>query len=163
MTWFNHKLLTGSLVFTSQEDIILTTAAVIGSVLPDSIEQFVNRFGRKRRNHRQMYHWFIPYLLLFLILYKGSMLLGIDRDESMLWNLTESPILAICLYYLSGIALGGFLHIIEDCLFGTVPAVLPSKRMGKLILKVGSLKEYIFVSSLCLLLWLQWLSKYRGE
>lgn len=149
MKWKNHKLLTGSLFFALSGDVILTAGAVIGSILPDVIEKIPYLFGYRRKNHRQLSHWFVPYLLSGMGFYQWGHYLGIDDIKNNLLDFILSQDMpspewnALILYWLTGVFGGACLHIAQDALCGTVPSIFPKRRIGKLFFNVGSAQEYI--------------------
>ena len=81
MKWVNHKLLTGSIVYFLTNDPVAALFATAGSILPDAVEGFPNEsnYTQWRKNHRQLSHWFPPYLTVFLLLYLVAYFLGM-RD-----------------------------------------------------------------------------------
>lgn len=130
MKWVNHKLITGSIVYITTNDLLLTTSAMIGSVIPDATEFPPWHYKDKRdylKQHRKITHWIIPYLfLLAYILY----LRNVD-------DITFINTIGL------GIILGAIFHIIEDGICGTVPSLDPRKRIGLLLFKTGAIIEYL--------------------
>jgi len=130
MKWVNHKLITGSIVYITTNDLLLTTSAMIGSIIPDAAEFPPWHYKDKRdylKQHRKITHWIIPYLfLLSYILY----LRNVD-------GITFINTIGL------GVILGAIFHIIEDGICGTVPSLDPRKRIGVLLFKTGAVIEYL--------------------
>ena len=45
----------------------------------------------------------------------------------------------------SNFSLGALMHIIQDCICGTVPGITMDERIGMKFFKVGSIKEFAIV------------------
>lgn len=130
MKWVNHKLITGSIVYITTNDLLLTTSAMIGSIIPDALEfppwHYKDKWSYLKQ-HRKITHWMIPYLfLLTYILY----LRNVD-------GITFINTIGL------GIILGAIFHIIEDGICGTIPSLDPRKRIGVLLFKTGAVIEYL--------------------
>ena len=130
MKWVNHKLITGSIVYITTNDLLLTTSAMIGSIIPDAAEFPPWPYNDKRdylKQHRKITHWIIPYLsLLTYILYLRNV-----------EGITFINTIGL------GIILGAIFHIIEDGICGTIPSLDPRKRIGVLLFKTGAVIEYL--------------------
>lgn len=152
MKWVSHKILTGVMVYAITGDILLTGAAVGGSVLPDVMEGIPNKLDRRwRRHHRQLSHWPVPYATVFatITFLEHTRNISAFNDgyrllEMLMFFPTEVRAM-IVVHLVSGLALGACLHILQDALCGTVPSLNPRKRFGKELFEVGSLKEYGYV------------------
>ena len=114
--------------------------AYAGSTLPDRLEAHKERSSLTYYNHRQVTHWFIPYMITFIFL----AILG----------LVINPLSEISLLLLKTI-LGGIFgciaHIAEDAVTGTVPGLTLHSRFGKTLFKTGDNKEYA-ISAICILI-----------
>ena len=129
MKWVNHKLITGSIVYITTNDLLLTTSAMIGSIIPDALEFPPGHYKDKwsyLKQHRKITHWIVPYL--FLIAYT----LYLRNVDSITFINTIGL----------GILLGAIFHILEDVICGTVPSLDPRKRIGVLLFKTGDVIEY---------------------
>ena len=129
MKWVNHKLITGSIVYITTNDLLLTTSAMIGSIIPDALEfppwHYKDKWSYLKQ-HRKITHWIVPYVfLLSYILYLRS----VD-------GITFINTIGL------GILLGAIFHILEDVICGTVPSLDPRKRIGVLLFKTGDVIEY---------------------
>lgn len=129
MKWVNHKLITGSIVYITTNDLLLTTSAMIGSIIPDALEfppwHYKDKWSYLKQ-HRKITHWIVPYL--FLIAYT----LYLRNVDSITFINTIGL----------GILLGAIFHILEDVICGTVPSLDPRKRIGVLLFKTGDVIEY---------------------
>ena len=129
MKWVNHKLITGSIVYITTNDLLLTTSAMIGSIIPDALEfppwHYKDKWSYLKQ-HRKITHWIVPYVfLLSYILFLRS----VD-------GITFINTIGL------GILLGAIFHILEDVICGTVPSLDPRKRIGVLLFKTGDVIEY---------------------
>ena len=117
-------------MYITTNDLLLTTSAMIGSIIPDAVEFPPWHYKDKRdylKQHRKITHWIIPYLfLLAYILY----LRNVD-------GITFINTIGL------GVILGAIFHIIEDGICGTVPSLDPRKRIGVLLFKTGAVIEYL--------------------
>lgn len=133
MRWISHKtiaLSTASLLTTNP---IHLTAVFLGSTFPDVIE---GNYDKKLtfKNHRQLSHWFMPYVLTSL-----SALVYKQQIGPTNW-IHEAAITAV--FYFT---LGCLSHIFLDALTGTVPGINPKdnkKRMGSKIIKTD-IEEFL--------------------
>ena len=129
MKWVNHKLITGSIVYITTNNLLLTTSAMIGSIIPDALEfppwHYKDKWSYLKQ-HRKITHWIVPYL--FLIAYT----LYLRNVDSITFINTIGL----------GILLGAIFHILEDVICGTVPSLDPRKRIGVLLFKTGDVIEY---------------------
>lgn len=129
MKWVNHKLITGSIVYITTNDLLLTTSAMIGSIIPDALEfppwHYKDKWSYLKQ-HRKITHWIVPYL--FLIAYT----LYLRNVDSITFINTIGL----------GILLGAIFHILEDVICGTVPSLDPRKRIGVLLFKTGDVIKY---------------------
>jgi hypothetical protein len=152
LQWVNHKLVTGSLVFAITGNPFLSLISAAGSIVPDAIERIP--IG-KRLTHRQLSHWWIPYLAAFYLSYSSASQHGV-------LSITLQNIYDLVFYqYFSSLSgflviayfsLGGLLHIAEDAFCGTVPGITIHHRIGIKLFKVGSPREYLIAFSLSFLL-----------
>lgn len=160
MRWVNHKIITGSVTYMLTDNIVVSAIATAGSVFPDLVEGNFGQPGSKqyyewRRRHRQKSHWFVPYLIIAVILLflgKGAIL---DSLLKILQAIFETnSILHIMPYILTAIGfffVGCLFHILEDSISGSgVPALNPKKRIGLRITSTGSLTEYAISFSILL-------------
>jgi len=158
MKWTSHKLLTGSIVFAMTGSILPSLAAIVGSIIPDSVEGFPDDSNRAawRKRHRKLSHWPILYALITAALIGYAHYYGVhDLLFANLPNIIFSPIqnLSQIIYAVSFIFLGALLHIIEDAFCGKVPLLDPYKQtIGIKLFYVGSAKEYAYVFALSALL-----------
>ena len=140
MKWVNHRIITTSIAFLLTQNIPFVLGAYAGSTLPDRLESHKERSSLTYYNHRQVTHWFIPYIIAFTIL--------------AILELVINPLSEISLLLLKAI-LGGIFgcvaHIAEDALTGTVPGVTLHSRIGKTLFKTGDNKEYA-ISAICILI-----------
>jgi inner membrane protein len=103
------------------------------------------------RAHRTYSHWFIPYVVLFLI-----SLVGMGKEIFILMKLNflyfPSQERVILFFIVSAISLGCLLHILEDAVSGKVPLWHPTKRtFGIRLIRTRSFMEYVFVFVVVLL------------
>ena len=140
MKWVNHRIITTSIAFLLTQNIPFVLGAYAGSTLPDRLEAHKERSSLTYYNHRQVTHWFIPYMITFIFL----AILG----------LVINPLSEISLLLLKTI-LGGIFgciaHIAEDAVTGTVPGLTLHSRFGKTLFKTGDNKEYA-ISVICILI-----------
>lgn len=140
MKWVNHRIITTSIAFLLTQNIPFVLGAYAGSTLPDRLEAHKKQSSLTYYNHRQVTHWFIPYMIAFAFL----AILGF----------VINPLSEISLLLLKAI-LGGIFgciaHIAEDAVTGTVPGVTLQSRIGKTLFKTGDNKEYA-VSAICIVL-----------
>jgi inner membrane protein len=153
MTWKSHKLLTLVLVWAFTHNFLYSLIASIGSIIPDFIEGkgFLYDYERWMRTHRTYSHWFIPYLVLFLVSF-----IGMGKEVGLLVK-SEGLFLPgqgekIIFFLLSALSLGCLLHILEDAVSGKVPLWHPKKRtFGIRLIRTRSFMEYVFVFVVILL------------
>lgn len=140
MKWVNHRIITTSIAFLLTQNIPFVLGAYAGSTLPDRLEAHKKQSSLTYYNHRQVTHWFIPYMITFIFL----SILG----------LVINPLSEISLLLLKTI-LGGIFgciaHIAEDAVTGTVPGLTLHSRFGKTLFKTGDNKEYA-ISAICILI-----------
>lgn len=140
MKWVNHRIITTSIAFLLTQNFPFVLGAYAGSTLPDRLEAHKERSSITYYNHRQVTHWFIPYMITFIFL----AILG----------LVINPLSEISLLLLKTI-LGGIFgciaHITEDAVTGTVPGLTLHSRFGKTLFKTGDNKEYA-ISAICILI-----------
>lgn len=116
-------------MYITTNDLLLTTSAMIGSIIPDALEfppwHYKDKWSYLKQ-HRKITHWIVPYVfLLSYILYLRS----VD-------GITFINTIGL------GILLGAIFHILEDVICGTVPSLDPRKRIGVLLFKTGDVIEY---------------------
>ena len=154
MTWYSHKILTGSLVYATTGSKIASIFAAIGSVIPDAIEGYPNtgNYRAWRKHHRQLSHWFVPYITISLLLIFSTHFLIFSNTCSLtfprLFHINSNSLI----YFFGLMIFGAFLHCVEDAFCGTIPSLNPSSRIGIHLFYVRSPKEYFFVSLLSILL-----------
>lgn len=116
-------------MYITTNDLLLTTSAMIGSIIPDALEfppwHYKDKWSYLKQ-HRKITHWIVPYL--FLIAYT----LYLRNVDSITFINTIGL----------GILLGAIFHILEDVICGTVPSLDPRKRIGVLLFKTGDVIEY---------------------
>lgn len=136
MKWINHKLLTFSLVFLATDNPLYAFCSIPGSVFPDWVEgkppSMGGSYGWQKR-HRGFSHWFVPYLLLFYLVYY------LKKNGFHFWGF---PLLYDMVFFFF---VGIFAHIFEDFFCGRIPVFSPSSRFGIRFFRVGSFLEYFFV------------------
>ena len=149
MKWVSHKLITGSTVFILTGSPILSIISATGSIFPDLIEGMPteHNYNAWRKNHRQISHWYFQYLMTFLITigiagYNGYINITTKEIIYLLSVHSYSCILSLFIAYFS---LGALMHIIQDCICGTVPGRTMDERIGMKFFKVGSIKEFAIV------------------
>ncbi len=144
MKWITHKTIAvgAAVILELPPAFILTT--LLGSVLPDIIDQRVSRMTpnpQKTFNaiHRGVSHWFGWYALLLSV-----WVLGIYYPRSM-GSLHMDKTLLHCL---GGLGFGGLFHIFLDmCTPSGVPLSLfsPKNRVSLKLFSTGSVQEYVFL------------------
>ena len=116
-------------MYITTNDLLLTTSAMIGSIIPDALEfppwHYKDKWSYLKQ-HRKITHWIVPYL--FLIAYT----LYLRNVDSITFINTIGL----------GILLGAIFHILEDVICGTVPSLDPRKRIGVLLFKTGDVIKY---------------------
>lgn len=130
MQWFNHKVTTAAITYAATGDLVATGFAVGGSLLPDMIEiPFKGIIP-----HRTITHWPYTYAAIWAFIY---------------YFYTKHGTLE--LYYLSFIAIGCLLHLLQD--FGSksgIPLKGPfGTPKGINLYKIYHLEEYLVV--ICLM------------
>ena len=68
MKWVNHRIITTSIAFLLTQNIPFVLGAYAGSTLPDRLEAHKKQSSLTYYNHRQVTHWFIPYMIAFAFL-----------------------------------------------------------------------------------------------
>lgn len=135
----------------------------MGAIIPDYLEGkgflSLNHDARQswKKYHRTYTHWFIPYLIVFLlsvlILKENPATIHPLKDSSLFSCLpTERPMF----WLLSALSVGAILHIIQDAVSGKVPLLNPKiKSFGIRLIPVRSFFEFIVttVVSAGFLLW----------
>lgn len=152
MKWLNHKLLTGTIVFSVTNDPMAALAVASGSVIPDAVEGFPTtlNYYSWRSKHRQLSHWIVPYLIIFLFFGTYTFFYPTLTSLYDLWDLSQKPFLhsiPLFVWLVAMLSLGACFHIVEDALCGTVPGLILKKRVGLKLFTVGSWKEYLYVWS----------------
>lgn len=132
MKWVNHEIVTGVIVYTATQDLLLACYSMAGSILPDKVEGSPRRgnYWKWRKRHRGWSHWPVLYILLLGLLQK----------------LLDAVPEAFCALITIGVYLciGALLHIAEDAFCGKVPFLTPRKKIGVKLFTVGSVAEYLF-------------------
>lgn len=159
MKWVSHKIITGSIVFAVTGSPILSAVSALGSVFPDAVEGFPDElnYARWRKNHRQLSHWFFPYLMVFCLLISLAGYLGpvSVNTKEFVRVLQGHGYMQLFLLVVSYFSLGALFHIAEDAICGKVPGVTMQERVGVKLFYVGSAQEYgivLVVVSLVVLL-----------
>ena len=149
MKWVNHQVVTGVIVYTATEDLLLTAYSMAGAILPDKVEgnPRAGSYWSWRSRHRGWSHWPLLYLMVI-----GG-LFTVEREHlgtDGLWDMST-----IAVYMM----VGALLHIFEDALCGKVPFLLPSQKIGIRLFSVGSVREYLVSIGIVLAAYLlgQWL------
>lgn len=138
MKWFNHKLITGFLVYAVAGDIPGAVVSAAGSVFPDAVE-----FGYSPSGHRRLSHWWVIYCVAMLAVYAilKYRFGGVADITLAIKNLSggENIMFTVAFYFL----IGCILHIAQDALCGQVPLFNPFKKtLGVRLFRVGSFTEY---------------------
>jgi len=162
MTWFSHKILTASFVFSVTGSGIAALFAAVGSVLPDALEGVPNAKNSNdmrawRNRHRKITHWFVPYLVSAICLLFFSRSRGVKGVDiaavGYFFQLHNNEFqYAIISFVIAFIAVGALLHCLQDAICGTIPSFNPSKRIGKRFFVVRSPDEYVLVGLLSTML-----------
>ena len=141
MKWVNHQVVTGVIVYTATEDLLLTAYSMAGAILPDKVEgnPRAGSYWSWRSRHRGWSHW--PMLYLGLIFFLSRL------EEGQLTALPTADLTTIGIY----ICIGALLHIAEDAVCGKVPLLTPYHKVGIRLFKVGSVPEYLFTIAAVLL------------
>ena len=140
MKWVNHRIITTSIAFLLTQNIPFVLGAYAGSTLPDRLEAHKERSSLTYYNHRQVTHWFVPYMIAFTFLaILGFVINPFSEVSSLFFKVT-----------LGGL-FGCIAHIAEDAVTGTVPGLILHSRIGKAYFKTGDNKEYA-VSAICIVL-----------
>lgn len=146
MKWVSHKVITGSIVFAVTGSPVMSVFSALGSVFPDAVEGFPNEanYARWRKNHRQLSHWFFPYLLVFCVLISLAAFQGpvSVTTKEFVRILQGHGYMQIFLLFVSYFSLGALFHIAQDAICGKVPGVTMEERVGVRLFKVGSPQEY---------------------
>lgn len=166
MKWVSHKIATGALVYAFTGNVIVAGISVLGSTFPDWIEgrppdmKDTQAYNKWRRNHRQGSHWLIPYLCIFIACfsYAAGKNIFLINYHTLVYVLTApniANIIAFTLLFVAYFSLGSVLHILQDAICGKVPLILPHRKIGIKLFKVGSMLEYILVFplSVFLIIW----------
>lgn len=154
MTWFSHKILTGSFIFAVTGSGVAALCAAVGSVLPDAMEGMptAGNYRRWRKNHRQLTHWFVPYIIAALLLFNYASSHGVKNiDIHTALKFFRFEYAAIASFF-AFIAFGACLHCLQDALCGTIPSLFPSTRIGVKLFTVRSFSEYVFVGIVSVML-----------
>jgi len=159
MTWFSHKILTGSFIFTVTGSSVAALFAAVGSILPDALEGVptARNYRRWRKNHRKMTHWFVPYITVAILFLNFAYTHGVHNIDSQtvsrLIRFDYLPfVCAVMAYLVAFIAFGACIHCLQDALCGTIPSLIPSVRIGIKLFPVKSLREFFFVGFFSIML-----------
>lgn len=157
MKWTSHKAITGAVVFAVTGSIVSSLCAAVGSIVPDLIEGMPGddptseRYRRWSERHRKGSHWFVPYLVLFLLLLiiaKLNGVSGMGLDDLYEMVVGELNTVGVYAYVFAFICLGSVFHIAEDAVCGTVPSLKPHRRIGLRLFYTGSPMEHAIAFSL---------------
>lgn len=147
MKWVSHQAVTGVLSYAVTNDLLFTAGAVFGSIIPDKIEgkrEGLLSIGWRSR-HRGWSHWAILYIAIFAGLLQYF---NIENIQSAILNESSPTRLLFSLLF------GALCHIVEDALCGKVPTITPNIKWGVSLFKVGSLREYIVVIVMIIVIYL---------
>lgn len=140
MKWINHQIVTGFIVSTATDDALFTASSIVGAVLPDRVEgsppKESKAYWRWRKKHRMWSHYPPIYIALIIAAQVAEPLL--PHPYSLFPTLTTYALV------------GALLHIVEDGICGKVPIFTPRKKYGLKLFKVGSWREYFFVTLIIL-------------
>lgn len=151
MKWSSHRIITGLAVYSVTMNPLQSTIIALASVLPDAIEGTWSgvHLEEWQNKHRQNSHWFVPYLLFFLILQTYILTHYIPDQLDLLFDImVEGEIwdnLPIVARLISWLMLGACFHIAEDAICGKVPGLTMDRKVGVKLFYVGSIKEYLYV------------------
>ena len=158
MKWVNHQVVTGVLVYSVTEDLLLTVYSMAGAILPDKLEgnPQAGDYWRWRSRHRGWLHWPLLYFAL----------LGLSlRFAHGAYGAAGGELAVIGVYF----SIGALLHIAEDAVCGRVPLLTPGDKHGVKLFAVGSYLEYLFSIGVVLLCYLghgsgamAWLGRVLG-
>lgn len=158
MTWISHKALTFSFIFALTNNLPFAIVCMIGAVLPDLLEgkgymsQKYSVQKRWEKFHRTYTHWFVPYLIIFFIIWANFA--GNPFKFNPLIQI-NSYISQIILWVLFSLSVGAIFHIIQDAISGKVPLFSPTKKnFGLYLLPTRSFKEYLFTASTVIIIFL---------
>ena len=142
MKWINHQIVTGFIVCTVTNDALFTASSIVGAVIPDRVEgsppKESSAYWKWRKSHRTWSH----YPLIYLALIAAAQFAKDYYPE---------PTLAFALNLITYALVGALLHIAEDGICGKVPILLPHKKHGIKLFKVGSWREYFFAALIILI------------
>ena len=156
MKWVNHQVVTGVIVYTATEDLLLTAYSMAGAILPDKVEgnPRAGSYWSWRSRHRGWSHWPLLYCALL------GLSLRLGRGD---YGVTGGEIAVIGTYF----AVGALLHIAEDAVCGKVPLLIaedavcgkvplltPGDKHGVKLFAVGSFAEYFFSAGVVLVCYL---------
>ena len=117
MKWINHQIVTGFIVSTATDDAIFTASAIVGAVLPDRVE------GSPPKENKAYWKW---------------------RNNHRTWS-HYPPI------YFALIAAAQIAKTLVPSPYSLIPtlityALIPRKKYGIKLFKVGSRSEYFFAA-----------------
>jgi inner membrane protein len=154
--WYSHRIITGISTFILTNDFVATTAAIVGSILPDKLEgrnQYKNfPLLYNTNEHRKFSHLLVVYAALvavfFLLTYsmKNYLILKLPSlvKKVISHRFTLINLYALLLYVFTFFFFGALLHVLQDLLFGGVPIFTPYQKFG-LKLKTGGVVEHIIL------------------
>jgi len=161
--WYSHRIITGIFTFILTNDFVATTAAIVGSILPDKLEgrnqsrnlrdQYKNfPLLYNTNEHRKFSHLLVVYAalvaVLFLLTYsmKNYLILKLPSlvKKVISHRFTLINLYALLSYVFTFFFFGALLHVLQDLLFGGVPIFTPYQKFG-LKLKTGGVVEYIIL------------------
>lgn len=140
MKWQNHKLCTFGTVLMVTGNLVGAFISMCTSCLPDRLEgrppdqkTDSKAYWQWRKQHRTYSHYMALYIGLLVAYICGYRLTGLGEKY-----------ITVYAYGIFAI-LGCVLHIAEDAVCGKVPWILPKRKYGVRLFKVGSWQEYLFV------------------
>jgi len=154
MTWKSHKLITFAVVWAFTHNFFYSIIASLGSIIPDILEGkiFLFDFQKWKRLHRTYSHWFIPYVIIFIVSFFSinEKTFYLMKNDFLFFPNKESSLNA---FIFSALSLGCLMHILEDAISGKVPLLHPKRKtFGIKLIRTRSLLEYLFAFSVALLI-----------
>jgi len=147
LKWVSHKAVTASLVYAVTGAVLPVIPAVLGSVIPDSLEGRSGPPGTARyrvwaKRHRGISHWFVPYAVLatacFLPAWRAGTLIPTLDGSFLRGPYLATTLSALAFWFFAGC----LLHLFEDLFSGRIPGLNPRKRkVGMRLMPVGGIWE----------------------
>lgn len=163
MLWYNHRIVSASIVFCLTGQLAPMILAYKGSTIPDQVEGSNYASEAWAINHRMSSHYWFFYLIPFVFstLWLESWTLSLTRARIMymLYDDPESTLILFAVYAVQWLSFGSLMHIVEDFFCGKVPGVTVAHRIGIRIFYVGSAQEFyctVIVAFVCFLARLFW-------